>query len=597
MDETENVTMTIASDRLGHKNCIIDQNSVVRDPEDKAVSPRILSGAWHGKRARKRIRRSSGQSRSVSTQVWILCILLSLVCAEKTAGTVSSSTSAAAPRSSLTKTSEGSNNFEKSGDDAAVVVVSNVLQITETEVWDGSKWKSGESRWTTQQAADYQHHPAGGRKSKGGSNKSVRIGSATSIKDGQPCASPDKQEPLEDMKFDGDWKIVTGGSSRDSYGWEYTVAQPFPVRQRVWLRNLVPVEPKPKKEIFKISRKKKKPDDKLAVRQRAKRKLPRWIRAVTDDYNFKGFGLSFYKSLVFAESFGVAFRIPLTYNFGRWETNRGLPSVSSSIGLFFPGTAMIAISTSVKLEFLKWISGRMVETTLYLLVASFWTFVRGVALALSAIAFPVTRKLYQPPVPMKAPWARPQAPIYSRTIEERLGCSVSWRLSRTRGYHFRVSYWHYYAPTLASLWPAVQAFASFFKDQDKSTMPDWWARRSAAFGLSTSGPIPDPPHVTSSLAMSLSGYYFRPAQAVRLVASPTLSSSPLKSLSSSKQQLGESNMRETASRKKMSLPLYDKSPVAGESEFSESDDAETESSSDSEEVDEGEPRRSKKSYT
>lgn len=169
---------------------------------------------------------------------------------------------------------------------------------------------------------------------------------------------------------------------------------------------------------------------------------------------------------------------------------------------------------------------------MFLLLALVWTFVKGIVLAASALAFPITRKLYQPPLPVVSPWARSSAPNYSRIIEERLGCSVSWRVSRTRGYEFRVSYWHYYAPTLTSMWPAVKSVASLLQRQDKATMPDWWSRRSAAFGLSTSGPLPDQPHVTSSLALSLSGYYLRPTQKVRLVSSSSTkvktSSSPLK---------------------------------------------------------------------
>jgi hypothetical protein len=442
--------------------------------------------------------------------VLLVCILLGSARAGKsshgTPGDVTPSTVSKVSTSS-SEESSANNSAEDTGEgSSAVVVVSEVLQITETELWDGAKWKSGDSRWTMNRSSD------------------SKIGRAVGLKDGKPCVSPAKQEAPEGWQFDRDWKIVTGGASRDSYGWEYTVAQPFPARQRVWLRNLVPDDDSgPKKETFKIRRKASSKSLEKQDKRRRSRKLPRFMQAVADDFNFKGFGMSFYKSLVFAESFGMAFRLPLTFNFGRWETNPGLPSVSSTIGLFFPGTASLSINTSVRLEFLKWISSRIVEITVYLLVATFWTFWRGMVLALSASVYPFTRRLYQPPIPLASPWARPSTPNYSRTIEERLGCSVSWRLSRTRGYEFRVMYWHYYAPTLASFWPVVKGLASFLEGK-KATMPDWWARRSAAAGLSTSWPIPDDPHVTSSLAMSLSGFYFRPAQTVRLVPSASPSS-------------------------------------------------------------------------
>ena len=445
----------------------------------------------------RRIRSVSKCSLTRSLLVVLLCITVSFSFAEK-----NSRHSVALP-SVVAGNENKLKNRDIEDDSSAVVVVSDVLQITETEVWDGGKWKSGDSRWTTTSTTQ----------------ASSSVGSAASIKDGRPCASPDKQQPPEGFKFDGEWKIVTGGSSRDSYGWEYTAAKPFPIRQRVWLRNLVQEEPKPKKEILKIKRK---PSSAKLARKSRRRKMPKWMRAISDDFNFKGFGLSLYKSMVFPKSFGIAFRLPLTYNFGRWETNPGLPSLSSAIGIYFPGMAMISISTSVRIEWLKWVSARIVEISFYLLLAFFWTFIRGLVLACSAILFPFTRQLYQPPIPMASPWARPSSPSYSRIIEERLGCSVSWRVSRSSGYEFRVSYWHYYAHTLSSIWPAVEGVLSILQRQNKATMPDWWARRSAAFGLSTSWPIPDAPHITSSLTMSLSGYYFRPVQKVRLVTSTVI---------------------------------------------------------------------------
>lgn len=465
-------------------------------------------------------RRQPSTAPTTRLHLWSVALLLGILIASRVnaeQGSKRGGSSAVSPSLTAGKATSSSSSHSQSfsckqqdENESSILVVTRVLQITETEIWDGSKWKSGESRWTRPDDDDDDDKQQSERK-KGAAAAAL----------GQPCASPDKQVPPSGFKFDGEWKIVTGGSSRDSYGWEYSMAQPFPIRQRVWLRNLVAVEPKKSKkkhktQVLKI-RRKTKAAEKIAAKRR--RKLPGWIRTVTDDFNFKGVGMSLYKSIVFPKSFGVAFRLPLTYNFGFWETNPGLPSVSSTIGLYFPGTAMISISTSVRLEFLKFMSARVVEIACYLILSFVWTFLRGIVLACSALAFPITRELYQPPIPMASPWARQSGPIYNRSIEERLGCSFSWRISRSKGYEFRVSYWHYYAYTLTSVWPAVQGLASLLQRQEKAAMPEWWARRKAAFGLSTSGPIPDAPFVTSSLAMSLSGYYFRPMQKVRLVAS------------------------------------------------------------------------------
>jgi hypothetical protein len=84
-------------------------------------------------------------------------------------------------------------------------------------------------------------------------------------------------------------------------------------------------------------------------------------------------------------------------------------------------------------------------------------------------------------------------------------------------------YWHYYAYTLSELWPTVHGILKVLLPS-QATMPDWWARRKAAFGLSTSAPLPYEPYVSGTLSMSLSGYYFKPAQRVRLVTTTMTSS-------------------------------------------------------------------------
>lgn len=58
------------------------------------------------------------------------------------------------------------------------------------------------------------------------------------------------------------------------------------------------------------------------------------LRNIRDDYNFKGFGLSFIKSMFFLRACGIAFRIPITNNFGSIESRPSIPSISSSIEIF-----------------------------------------------------------------------------------------------------------------------------------------------------------------------------------------------------------------------------------------------------------------------
>lgn len=343
----------------------------------------------------------------------------------------------------------------------------NVLQITETEVWDGEKWKAGDHRWTK--------------------------------KNDRPTKSPDKQKAPRGNAFDGDWKIVTsssGSHSRDSYGWEYVVAKPHPIRRRVWLRSMVPSK--------QVSR---------------RPEAPFWMQRIRDDWNFKGYGWTFYKSMLATDSFGAAFRLPLTFNFDSWDRNPALPSISTSLCLWHPYAAILYLNGSLRVEWIKWIMARTWALSTYLSLWLVWSLFRGLAIALSALVFPVTRRLWNPPLPLEFPRGNPC--VYSRNVEERLGCSLSWRVSKDSGYEFRVSYWHYYAPTLTSICEALSLTQLFTNNKP----PAWFARRSGAIGLSTGAPVPDAPYVSCSAILSLSGYYFEKSSRDKTV-SEALRSSP-----------------------------------------------------------------------
>lgn len=254
-------------------------------------------------------------------------------------------------------------------------------------------------------------------------------------------------------------------------------------------------------------------------------------RQIRDDFNFKGFGFSFYKSLVFGKSVGVAIRLPLTYNFGVWESHPGFPSVSTNVAFYGPSNPTIGIflSASLRMEMIAWLLGAAASTASYCAAWFLWTFlVQGLVLAASALMFPVTRKLAKPDLLLpRRPECWTVGPQYKRTVEERVGCSLSWRVSVQRGFEFRRSFWHFYAPTVASIADycaqqrqAVARRASLSSVDSSSgsekrrggtvaSLPTWVLRRAAALGISTSGPIPDEPFLTSSALLSLSGFYFK----------------------------------------------------------------------------------------
>lgn len=325
-----------------------------------------------------------------------------------------------------------------------------VLQIVETEVYDGRIWKA-----------------------PGGSSRSQSF--RWTDTDGEIAPSPDQWKGYD---WTSDWKIVTS-PQRDEFGWEYEFQSRMPIRRRVWLRTY---------------------NAGTAIRRKKKGKrsnVSKVVQLVMDDFNFKGFGFTFYKSLVFLKSFGVAFRIPGVTNFNTWESHPSMPNFATSIAYYTPGTFVLFLNASVRYEWLQWVLTNTVSTIVYAAAWLVWTLlIRGLITAGSALLFPITRQLWlNPQLPLSSPdWRIP--PAFSRAVEERLGCSWSWRVSLERGYEYRVSYWHYFAPTLVGLlrgWKGVPAFL---------------VRHAAAVGLSTSGPIPDEPYITSAALFALSGFYF-----------------------------------------------------------------------------------------
>jgi hypothetical protein len=220
--------------------------------------------------------------------------------------------------------------------------------------------------------------------------------------------------------------------------------------------------------------------------------------------------VSFYKSLVFLKSAGIALRLPLLTNFNTWESHPSLPSLATSIAFYTPGTLVVFLNASIRYEWLQWAVKNTASTLAYTCVWLVWTLLlRGLITALSALVFPFTRKLLlDPKLPLQPPdWRIP--PTFSRFFEERLGCSWSWRVSIERGYEHRVSYWHYFAPSVAALlrgWKGT---------------PDFLVRHAAAIGLSTSGPIPDEPFLTSNLLFAMSGFHFKKSPPIRAATTET----------------------------------------------------------------------------
>jgi len=301
--------------------------------------------------------------------------------------------------------------------------------------------------------------------------------------------------PAEGSKWSSKWTTMDGE-------WEYVLTRPHQaIRQRTWTRSYEVKIKKPKKR-------KKKASEQVETYVGPTITVPGWMQAIRNDWNFKGFGFTFYKSLFYLKSAGVALRLPLTYNLGLFEKNPALPAVSWTLAIYYPWTIAVFMNVSFRLEFLKWLSRRAVERCIGTVLWIFWfSTARSLSILLAAMLFPVTGRWPEfsaAPLPIGTllDGGPNDKPEYSRTTEERLGWSASWRVSQERGYEYRNSVWHFLAPTFTSTWQRIP----LLKNRDP---PDWFRRRLAAYGTSISGPIPDSPHIGGSAIVTLSGYQFR----------------------------------------------------------------------------------------
>jgi len=175
---------------------------------------------------------------------------------------------------------------------------------------------------------------------------------------------------------------IGGGGSRDGFGWEYYVGRYDGLgrRRRRWVRNLKRMSIAAAPSADKADAKKRKLLGKTKPFKEASAKAttissstttsasktkttyhhPNIFRSIQDQYSFKGFGYSFYKSLVRTNAFGASLRVPLSANFDRYDSFLFLPYVSSAVYCGYPWMIANFYSASVPLEAVRWVVGSMV---------------------------------------------------------------------------------------------------------------------------------------------------------------------------------------------------------------------------------------------
>ena len=455
--------------------------------------------------------------------------------------------------------------------------------------------------------------------------------------DGTPSPPPTTIAAPPGYEFADEWKIdVTGvGVSRDDLGWEYSWdGNGLGRRRRRWLRKLKVrrVEVRDAAEILKEQKeqeKEKEPPDtskvnkpKLSDSKKEKRTgsttttvasrrasvrqsktsgsyagqfTRTLLRPVQDNWNFKGYGISVMKSLVFPSAGGVSFRLPLSINFDWYERRPELPSITSSATFYYsnscPWTYVLFLNASLPMELIRFCIRRFGEYS-WFLAGILWSTMLVLSDALwRVLVFPATvlvrfasllsdmalndasvgssqKKKRNKPKKKKSKAKRkakkgtvvilgqtfprlppPRSIAYSTSIQDRVGVSASWRLSATRGYEFRISYWHLFLPTMLSLASTMAKAAKLVLmlqdnaskgvtmkgrvggDLDDSTeddevdqqtlsfssfdmwkkfaepFEDWIQRKTGSLGLTWGGPIPEKPYLGASLMLSVSALY------------------------------------------------------------------------------------------
>lgn len=320
----------------------------------------------------------------------------------------------------------------------------------------------------------------------------------TSSEGDQECPAPIHTEPPTEYTWEGEWKIVMSPQT-DQLGW-HLIGKTR--RRRMWLRSIVPTTRQEETTVSTSTRKGKRQTSISSI-----------LTAIRDDWNFKGFGWSFYKSLIFLDSFGFSFRIPLSQNLDWWERHQLFPSISSSIGVYYPPTIAFFISISTNVDYLKWCLRRIHyevrRTCQYLVAGILKTLLLMISLPLMILSkqqqqdYKWKQWLSSIPYSSNKDEAWLQVPYRNVEISERIGMSVSWRISKKRGYEFRISYWHSYLPTILYIHSLLP-----YLSQQKLPMEYWLRRKTSSMGLSTSGPTPSPPHFSCSACLSLSGFHY-----------------------------------------------------------------------------------------
>ena len=306
-----------------------------------------------------------------------------------------------------------------------------------------------------------------------------------------------RANPPPGFEWSGDWKIDVQRDKREQYGWEYFLDSTngsrisSKRRKRRWLRSIQPIIPE------SIPGKEKEVVVSSADKQAIKTSTRDWINLFREQYNWKGFGFGFYKSLLWKYGAGIVLKIPVALNFDFIERRPYLPNLSCGVGVYTcPWTLAGFFDFSFRVELIRFLLVRLMQELLF----AFAGLLRLMLLIRKSDQFSMDR------IKLK----------YNNAVSERVGFSISWRIKQGRtGAEFRVSPWvSYYSllPTISKLLLGTETPVLVKNNEALTTITRWLDQRTAAVGMSSARlPAQYSPQFTLSTYFNLNGFYYTPA--------------------------------------------------------------------------------------
>lgn len=285
---------------------------------------------------------------------------------------------------------------------------------------------------------------------------------------------PNELQPSDGTRFDSEWKIDVTGSHRDSLGWEYPSNH---LRTRRWLRTTITATP-----TTTTSR------TATTTSSSSSRSIAAMIR---NNWNFKGFGAGFSKSLLHLPVTSFVIRMPLTMNLDWLERRPYIPTLTTSATWTYPSNMRsYNINASIPMELLKWILWTTLDYILFIIQLLYAFIIQSPLLFIKSTLLLLLQNnnnknkrnmlLELPNLPIKRPF------VTSLDITERLGVTFGWRFSHKYGWEYKITPWHCYLPNIPSL----------LRQTTTSNL-----------GLFIAAPTTEPPYYSPNLMLSIAGIY------------------------------------------------------------------------------------------